>query len=83
MRRAEFGSQRFGVVGSRSIEPPPKVNSAKIDWKQIECLAPYYMCRPLNWYGWDVYRKGWVIADSLNPESLSENIMRDCIVFAA
>ena len=56
---------------------------AKIDWKQIECLAPYYMCRPLNWYGWDVHRKGWVIADSLNPESLSENIMRDCIVFAA
>ena len=34
------------------------------------------MCIPLNWYGWDVYRKGWAIADSLNPERHKEQIFR-------
>ena len=47
---------------------------AKVEWKQIDCLAPYYMCRPLNWRGWDVYQQGWAIADALNPDGHKKRI---------
>jgi predicted helicase len=38
-----------------------------IAWVQVQCFAPYYMFRPLDWSGWDVYQAGWAVADSLNP----------------
>lgn len=35
-------------------------------WKEVRFVSPYYMYRPLDWTGWDDYREGWQICDSLN-----------------
>jgi predicted helicase len=32
------------------------------------------MCRPLDWRGWDVYEKGWQVADALNPDDEKKQI---------
>lgn len=38
-----------------------------VDWASVDCFAPYYMARPLNWSGWEEYDQGWLMADSLGP----------------
>ena len=39
----------------------------EINWKPVSSFEPYYMFRPLDWTGWDDYKTGWSVADSLNP----------------
>ena len=39
----------------------------EIEWQTVDCVAPYWMLRPLDWKGWGQYQSGWSIADSLNP----------------
>jgi hypothetical protein len=40
----------------------------KIVWKEVPHFEPYYMFRPLDWTGWEKYKQGWQVADSLSPE---------------
>jgi predicted helicase len=35
-------------------------------WQGVQCFAPYYMFRPIDWTHWDEYRAGWPLSDSLN-----------------
>jgi len=46
----------------------------RVDWRSTHYAAPYYMCRPLNWGGWDKYVQGWPISDALNPEGRKKQI---------
>ncbi len=39
----------------------------EIEWQPVNCVAPYWMFRPLDWTGWGQYQRGWSIADSLSP----------------
>jgi hypothetical protein len=45
-----------------------------VDWRAVQCFSPYYMCRRLDWTGWDVYAKGWQVADALNPDDQKQQI---------
>ncbi len=45
-----------------------------VDWRPVRCIAPYYMCRPLDWTGWDEYEKGWPVADALDADANKRQI---------
>jgi hypothetical protein len=48
----------------------------QIQWEKVSCFEPYYMFRPFDWTGWDGYRQGWQVADSLNPDNEKVQIFR-------
>jgi hypothetical protein len=43
-------------------------------WETVDFFSPYFMCRSINWEGWDTYSAGWSVADSLNPDRLKRQI---------
>ncbi len=71
-RRISFAE----VWGSRleKYQVCAEASFANVDWRSTHCAAPYYMCRPLNWAGWDEYVQGWSISDTLNPEGEKKQI---------
>ena len=45
-----------------------------LDWRAVQCFTPYYMCRPLEWTGWDDYVQGWQVCDALNSNERKKQI---------
>ena len=46
----------------------------EIAWQEVQCFAPYYMFRPLDWSTWDSYQSGWSVADSVNATGAKKQI---------
>jgi predicted helicase len=51
--------QKYEAAAAASIH--------SISWEKVAFSDPYYMFRPLDWTGWEPYREGRQIADSLSP----------------
>lgn len=49
---------------------------ATICWRKVDSFSPYFMCRWMNWDGWEAYKEGWQIADSFNPDKQKRQIFR-------
>jgi predicted helicase len=63
-------SIRFSEIWGSRLQKYKAAAAAEmrsIAWKEVCYFEPYYMFRPLDWTGWDSYKSGWSIADSLNP----------------
>jgi hypothetical protein len=63
-------SIRFSEIWGNRLQKYKAAADAQmrsIAWKEVCYFEPYYMFRPLDWTGWDSYKSGWSIADSLNP----------------
>lgn len=60
----------YGEFWGTRLEKYKRAASSRpsdIEWRPVNCAAPYWMLRPLDWTGWEQYQNGWAIADSLNP----------------
>jgi predicted helicase len=63
-------SIRFSELWGSRIQKYKAAAEAEINdlpWKDVPYFKPYYLFRPLDWTGWESYKSGWSIADSLSP----------------